>query len=310
MSRARAEQSPESQKAILELSKKSLQLYTEFFKEESVEVDLIEGIATLYNDAIEARQTAQLLNARFIDDGEVSELGFNGFGGGVIHERELSINPTKLLKSLHRKLVGTGVNIIDATTTNLQGSPPKVTSVVASERTLKADAYVVAGGSWSSEICRPLGFNPQVLPARGMAMVFDTGGVEITQIPALFEDYGTVVVQHNRSTVRITGFFDLVGFSGTYNESRKRWLLHVARKHVKKYGEMRFVEEGIGYRPCTPDRLPSIGPVLGYNNLYIASGHCRIGITLAPVTGYALKCMIDGEECPIDLSQFSPSRFT
>jgi glycine/D-amino acid oxidase-like deaminating enzyme len=101
-----------------------------------------------------------------------------------------------------------------------------------------------------------------------------------------------------------------VGFRDNIRESRKRWLLDVAREHLANYNSLIFVEEGVGYRPCTPDHLPLMGRVPGYDNLYIASGHCRLGVTLAPVTGHIMSSLISGKRFSnVKLESFDPSRF-
>ncbi|MDI9938619.1 FAD-dependent oxidoreductase [Rhodococcus sp. IEGM 1351] len=45
-------------------------------------------------------------------------------------------------------------------------------------------------------------------------------------------------------------------------------------------------------RPATPDSLPSIGPVPGHRGLYIAAGHCMLGVTLAPATAEGIAEMV------------------
>jgi glycine oxidase len=61
-------------------------------------------------------------------------------------------------------------------------------------------------------------------------------------------------------------------------------------------------------RPGTPDGLPILGatPTPGY---FVATGHFRDGILLAPVTAKAMAQVMTGEKPQIDLSNFSASRF-
>jgi glycine/D-amino acid oxidase-like deaminating enzyme len=144
---------------------------------------------------------------------------------------------------------------------------------------------------------------------RGLATIFDTGGTKILESPAILEDYGVAIVQHDQNTLRATSFFELVGFNADYGERRKSWVLKVIEKHAARFSELKLVKTLVGHRPCTPDRLPVIGKVPGYDNLYISSGHCRIGITLAPVSGYLISSMLDNKHVPLDTGCFDPSRF-
>jgi D-amino-acid dehydrogenase len=119
------------------------------------------------------------------------------------------------------------------------------------------------------------------------------------------------VIQHNQSTLSVTGFFELRGFDSTFGESRKSWLLKVVNDHLTGANKLRYVKEGVGYRPCTPDQLPVIGKVPGYENLFVASGHCRLGVTLAAATGDAIASLL-AEKTTSDslLQHFEPARFT
>jgi glycine/D-amino acid oxidase-like deaminating enzyme len=63
------------------------------------------------------------------------------------------------------------------------------------------------------------------------------------------------------------------------------------------------------YRPITRDGLPLIGPVIGAESAYIATGHSVWGILNAPATGEAVaELIIEGAARSVDLSAFDPAR--
>ncbi|MCL5953424.1 MAG: glycine oxidase ThiO [Nitrospirae bacterium] len=66
-----------------------------------------------------------------------------------------------------------------------------------------------------------------------------------------------------------------------------------------------------GLRPCSDDALPVLGPLPDCPNLFVAGGHYRNGILLAPVTGEILAEMIMGQDSPLAplAEPFSPARF-
>ena len=65
----------------------------------------------------------------------------------------------------------------------------------------------------------------------------------------------------------------------------------------------------VGMRPLTPDGLPVIGAVPGADNVYLATGHGMLGVTLAPATAVALaELMVTGRRSAA-LSPFDPARF-
>ena len=63
-----------------------------------------------------------------------------------------------------------------------------------------------------------------------------------------------------------------------------------------------------GLRPALPDHLPAIGPVPGLDGLFVATGHYRNGILLAPLTAKLLAPVILGEAPVSELAPYSPAR--
>jgi D-amino-acid dehydrogenase len=299
-----------SEKPLIEFGMRSLQLYNRFFAEESMDVDLVKGVVGLYKDEDLARRSAKQLNGRFIDRSEVLEMGYKKIGGGILLDEELSVNPTKLRSVLRSKLTTMGVKIELGQKIKLLGARPRIESANSESGDIRGDMFIVSAGAWSRELCRPLGYDPQILPGRGLKITFDTDGRVLTKCPALLEDYGIAVIQHDKNTVSATAFFELRGFQSTYSQSRKAWLTSILKQHLSDCADIRYISEGVGYRPCTSDQLPIIGEVPGYDNLIIASGHCRLGMTLAAATGDLVKSFVDGTATQDTLStQFEPSRF-
>ena len=297
-----------SAKTIIGFGRKSLELYTSFFNEERVNVDLQRGVTYLYKNAELGEKAARELNGRVVGEEEALKLGFTGFGGGVEFEQEFSINPAKLCVELRKKLSTLGVTLLLGKGAQLNGPAPRIDSVKSNGEELHADFYVLAAGAWSRPLCRDTGYDPPIIPARGLVMHFETGGETVVGRPVMLEDYGLPVIQHDRNTVRVTGFFELRGFDETFTDSRKNWLLGIVKNHLLGASKLRFVGEGVGYRPCTPDQLPIIGKVPGYENLFIASGHCRLGVTLAAATGDMVRALMEGKT-ENWMKDFDPERF-
>lgn len=77
---------------------------------------------------------------------------------------------------------------------------------------------------------------------------------------------------------------------------------------VPELRNAKILEDWAGLRPGTPDSLPILGatPTPGY---YVATGHFRDGILLAPITGHVMAQVIAGKSPDHDLAAFSPTRF-
>jgi len=64
-----------------------------------------------------------------------------------------------------------------------------------------------------------------------------------------------------------------------------------------------------GMRPMTPDGLPLIGRLGDEPNLYVATGHAFLGITLAPATAVAIADLLENGSAGEHLTPFNPNRF-
>jgi glycine/D-amino acid oxidase-like deaminating enzyme len=246
-------------------------------------------------------------------------MGFQGFRGGIMFHEEVSVNPAKLYKSLWDTVITRGaaeLAVGDDIRLVAQEGNSQQALVHVDGKKIDSDIVIITAGSWSRELCRQLRYDPPILPARGLVVIFDTGGEELVTTPALFEDYGVGLAQHNKTTLRITGFFEMVGFRTDFSDLRKQWLLDKFYKHVTKSSRAKIAEEGVGFRPCTPDQMPIVGLVPGYRNVYIASGNCRLGVTLAPATAQMLVSIITGTAHDSEIAPtnqppwYDPSRFT
>ena len=67
------------------------------------------------------------------------------------------------------------------------------------------------------------------------------------------------------------------------------------------------VESWSGLRPGTSDGLPLIGGA-GRPHCWVATGHFRNGILLAPATGRIVRQLIEGRPPAVPLAAFAPGR--
>ena len=286
--------------AVRELGYRSLELYSELFSRESLDVDVVRGVLALFLKMEDAEAFSGKVKGKLVEGRELEDLGYKGFGAGILVEEEFALDPERLDDSMRRLLENIGVKFLGDKTLKVNGER-RVKLGLAKTGTLEADYVVLACGSWTGELTRPLGYDPKIEPARGLVVKFKPES-RIVERPGLMEDYGVAVQQHQSTgMLRATGFFELLGFNENWDRSRVEWLLDKIRKHLARLGEIRSVELSTGFRPCTPTMTPIIGFIPGSRKIIVAGGHCRLGLTLAPATGELVADFI--EESKPKLSQ-------
>lgn len=77
---------------------------------------------------------------------------------------------------------------------------------------------------------------------------------------------------------------------------------------VPELQNARILEDWAGLRPGTPDGLPILG-ITSTPGYFVAAGHFRDGILLAPITAQIMAEIMNDERPAFDMTPFSPQRF-
>jgi glycine oxidase len=181
----------------------------------------------------------------------------------------------------------------------------QVIGVRSQTETYHAGKVVIAAGAWSGGVGQFVDREIPIQPARGQLLSFHTQGDVYRHILYAGKGYltpwpnGEVVVG---STVEFVGFEKHVTVAGIEE------LLALARRLVPAVADRPLLRAWSGFRPWTPDELPYLGAVPGSPGLYIASGHGRNGILLAPITGKLMAELLQDQQPTLSLTPFRLDR--
>ena len=158
---------------------------------------------------------------------------------------------------------------------------------------LTADAYVVALGSDSPLLLRPLGVRLPVYPAKGYSATLTLVPGSPAPCVSLTDDERKLVFSRLGDRLRIAGTAEFNGYNRELNPVRCAALTARTRQlfpDLQTLGEPQF---WCGLRPATPSNVPLIGR-LRYDNLWLNTGHGTLGWTLACGSAAALADLIAG----------------
>jgi glycine oxidase len=99
-----------------------------------------------------------------------------------------------------------------------------------------------------------------------------------------------------------------VGFDKSIQPEIIQRLRGDAARYLPELAQADVAESWAGLRPGTPDDLPLIGPT-EVPGIFVASGHFRNGILLAPITAQIVADLVTGKALRTDIAAFSPGRF-
>jgi glycine oxidase len=117
------------------------------------------------------------------------------------------------------------------------------------------------------------------------------------------------IVPRSSGKILIGATVEDVGFDKAVDPSTIRNLQNAAAKYVPALATAPVTQSWAGLRPGTPDDLPILGPT-ETPRVFAATGHFRNGILLAPITAQIIADLIFGQPSPLDISAFSPHRFS
>ena len=173
----------------------------------------------------------------------------------------------------------------------------------------EAGAVINSLGSWAGLDGLSLP-KPPIAPARGQILVFDAPTRFFRSAVMAEPAYG---VQRRDGRLLVGSTIEFVGYDRRVTFEGLRGILAGFHRMVRPeaLAQCAFREAWAGLRPCSADRLPVLGPT-GYDGLYIAAGHFRHGILLAPITAQVIADLVTtGQTDPsLNLSPFSLIRFS
>jgi len=228
--------------------------------------------------------------------------------GGVYFPNEAYIDPARFVEALAARAVEKGVKIITAAQVQgIESGSGKVRRVRTTRGEFEPEQVVVAAGAWSTELVRELGIRLPMQAAKGYSVTLPI----MANSPKLALYFGEAMVAATPldEGVRLAGTLELAGMDFKINRRRVTGILNSAGEYLELPEEAQQVEPWRGLRPCTPDGLPIMDQLEPYENVYIATGHCKLGITLGPVTGKLMAQLVCGQAPEIGLDAFSMGRF-
>ncbi|WP_336366170.1 D-amino acid dehydrogenase [Marinobacter sp. C2H3] len=167
--------------------------------------------------------------------------------------------------------------------------------------TLRADAYVLSLGSFSSALARQLGITLNIYPAKGYSITVPVKNEEAAFKVSLTDDEYKLVYSRLGNRLRVAGTAELNGYSRQLNLTRCRAIVRRSAEVMPEAGDWDRAEFWTGLRPATPSNVPYIGKS-HFGNLYLNTGHGTLGWTHSCGSAAALADIVGGRRPEVDFS--------
>ena len=226
--------------------------------------------------------------------------------GGWWYPEDGQVDNRQVMQALSKAAQQLGVNIRDnVTVKTLQQKQGKVTSILTNQGELEGNTYIIANGSWASQIL-PLPVHP--VKGQMLAVRMPDTPNEPYPLQRVLYGPGTYLVPRQNGRLIIGATSENVGWTPHNTPQGIETLIQRATRLYPDIADWEIEEFWWGYRPGTPDELPILGHY-GCNNLILATGHYRNGILLAPVTASLIADLVINQQTDPILDNFKGDRF-
>ena len=196
--------------------------------------------------------------------------------GGMLFPGDESGDCRRFTEELAARARPHGVKSLASTNvTRLVADGDRITRVVTDRGDLTADAYVLACGSYSPLLLKPLAVHLPVYPVKGYSITVPITSDDAAPRGTLTDETYKVVITRLGNRLRAAGTAELCGYDLTLRPARLATLVHVVRD-LSRRSVITAAEPWAGLRPMTPDNPPVIGAT-PYQNLFLNTGHGTLG---------------------------------
>ncbi|MBD5803705.1 D-amino acid dehydrogenase small subunit [Azoarcus sp. Aa7] len=196
-----------------------------------------------------------------------------------------------------------GVNI-----RGIEHAGDRITGVRTDAGLLTADKYILALGSYSPQLLKPVGIDIPVYPVKGYSITVPIDDAAMAPESTIMDETHKVAVTRLGDRIRVGGTAQLSGFDLHLDTARRRTLEFVVGDLFPKGGDVAQAEFWTGLRPMTPDGTPIIGKTR-YPNLYLSTGHGTLGWTMAAGTGRVMADLVSGRNPDIAIDDLGVARY-
>ncbi|MFQ5659965.1 MAG: D-amino acid dehydrogenase [Gammaproteobacteria bacterium] len=195
--------------------------------------------------------------------------------------------------------------------TRLEQSAGRITGVATSVGKQEADAYVLAAGSYTPLIAKPVGLKLPIRPIKGYSLTLDLNGWEAGPSIPVVDDMMHSAITPLGTGLRVTGTAEFDGYNQDIRPGRIENMFRLVSRLYPAfipYLDRASAAQWACLRPYCCDGVPLLGQT-ALANLYLNTGHGHLGWTMAAGSGKLVADLISGQDLAMDISPYRLDRF-
>jgi glycine oxidase len=221
---------------------------------------------------------------------------------GLLLPEVAQVRNPRLLRALRKRVEMLGGVILEqheARSFVLQGE--RISALQTSLGEFHADAYVVTAGAWSKQLLGVHALHLEVKPIRGQILLFKFDAPPFLNILVQQDLY---LIPRRDGHVLVGSTLEDVGFDKSITQVARDSLLARVRKIFPAWQNLEPIRHWAGFRPGSPDNIPTISRHPSIANLYANTGHFRYGVTMSLASAELLCNLIEHHPPAIDSAAY------
>ena len=295
------------------------QLRDELHADSAIDIELEErGSLKIATDEKEANELQRLLpkkqqlglDVEWLTTKEVIQIEpgvTQNIKGAIYNPKEGQLNTSKLLSAYYKGAIQHGALFVRRRAIKLLTRDTKVVGVQLVHGRVFAKQTVIASGAWAAEQGRWLGIELPIRPQRGQLITLGKTDPKLRHLVFWQDIY---LSPKSDDSTTIGAFNDYVGHIQVPTAKGVMSLLSQGSEAMPSLICSTFLGAKAGLRAKTPDKLPIIGAVPGWEGIQIAAGHNSNGLLFSAMTGKFITTVITKGNAPIMMAAFSLDRFS
>ncbi|MFJ4145423.1 glycine oxidase ThiO [Pseudomonas sp. NPDC089734] len=181
----------------------------------------------------------------------------------------------------------------------------RILGVTTASGDILADRVVLAAGAWSGELLKTLGLELPVEPVKGQMILYKCASDFLSSMVLA---KGRYAIPRRDGHILIGSTLEHEGFDKTPTNAALQSLKASAIELIPELANAEPVAQWAGLRPGSPEGIPFIGSLEGFDGLWLNCGHYRNGLVLAPASCQLLTDLLLEREPIIDPAPYAPGR--
>ncbi len=228
--------------------------------------------------------------------------------GGILHRGDAMLRPELLVAGLAAQVRALG-GVIE-TGARIEGfelTGRRIRAVRTARGAFAGGHVLLALGAWSPPVARTLGLRIPIQPGKGYSITWDAQP-SAPRMPLVLKERSVCVTAWTDG-LRLGSTMEFAGWREGLNPVRLQALRRGAAEYLRTPPAGAPREEWWGWRPMSRDEVPLIGPSTRLGNLWLATGHGMLGVSMSTATAELVGQQLAGRATTLDAAPYAPARF-